>query len=165
MQVIHSFSWSVHLCPLSTWVLSPSNTHSETNTYTSEHTYTGRSDVALFLIARLYRHRRGSRNQGVCADNPEGSWEEGSLDEYTSMSNPKHTHKRHSISMLHNGFTMAFTVRLDTLHWQVKHGSSVANTSLPISASVQLLRGSETQTTRIKQSVIQLYDKDLKRLL
>lgn len=32
-------------------------------------------------------------------------------------------------------------VHVRSLHWQVKQGSSVARTSFPISASVQMLRG------------------------
>lgn len=94
MQVIHSFSLSVHLQPFGTRVLS-SNTHTETNIYKWAHIHWKKRRSIISDRETLYHHRWGSRNQGVCADLLKGSWEEGSPDEYTSTSNPKHTHKRH----------------------------------------------------------------------
>lgn len=53
--------------------------------------------------------------------------------------------------------------RCGTLHWQVKQGSSVAKTSLPISAAVQLLRGSKH--THIRTDVTELGDRNNTRCI
>lgn len=76
-----------------------------------------------------------------------------------SMSGPKLQTPVHSAALNHMVLNLALEVLIRqtsqgisvregkscscTLQWQVKHGSSVAKTSLPISAAVQLLRGSK----------------------
>lgn len=124
--------------------------HTLRQTHISEHTYTGRSDIALFLIERLCTVTDGAAGIRGCVLI---IWRAAKRRAAPMNTRPRQILNTHINIIIPYQCTKLYkrVVCLDTLHWQVKQGSSVANTSLPIRLAVQLLRGSEIQTTTIKQ--------------
>lgn len=108
--------------------------------------------VSLSLIERLFTITDGTAGIRRCVLIGQRAAERRTAPMDTRPCQILHKHFTHTSYQRTWLFKTVVCVCFYTLHWQVKHGSSVANTSLPISVAVQLLRGSETQTTRIKQS-------------
>lgn len=106
--------------------------------------------VALFLIERLFTITDRAAGIRRCVLIGRRAAERRTAPMDTRPRQILHKYITHTSYQRTWLFKTVVCVCLDTLHWQVKHGSSVANTSLPISVAVQLLRGSET--TRIKPS-------------